>query len=263
MKRPVIILIALLINAVSLYSQETTTPEPRKRSYDYFKGRFKIGYTLGRYAFHQSGPEIYMYRLNNGFSPSGAGTMRYLSIDDRFTPIQDFRGLHVGFESGENSFRMEIYFTTRKSISDAKYSYDYGDGTPVVIEHEKVRIRYNAVTLGLGYRFEKLPQVIVGVNADLGILRTERKYESQEGGKWEPWFYSFKISGGGVKPNTPVATYGFFVGFDLGPVSLKLVRNCTFMDGDLNSETFKYTNIPWSSKNFPMANTSLTAAIKI
>lgn len=257
------LLIVFLLSPVILFSQENTTAEPKKSKYDYYKSRFKIGYTLGRYNYHHSGPDIYMYRVNNGLAPSEASTMRIYSIDDKFTPIQSFRGIHVGTEFGEGGFRTEIYFTTRKSTSDAKYTYDNGDGSPIINEHEKVRMRYNAMTLGIGYRFEKLPQLTLGTCMDLGILRTERKLSSQEGGKWEPWFYSFKISGSGVKPNTPVATWGLYAGIDLGPLSFKLVRNFTLLDGDLNSQTFKYTNIPWSSKIFPMANTSLTAAIRI
>lgn len=263
MKRPFIILIVLLFKVCSSLSQESSTSEPKRNGYDYFKGRYKIGYTLGRYTYHHSGPEIYMYRINNGLVAADAATTRFLSIDDTFTPIQSFRGVHLGLEAGESNLRYEIYFTTRKSTSDAKYTYDNGDGTPVVIEHEKVRIRYNAVTLGIGYRFEKLPQVIIGTSMDLGVLRTEHKLESLPDAKWEPWFYTFGIFDDEVKPRTPVATYGLFIGFDLGPVSLKLARNFTLLDGDLNSQTYKYTNIPWSSKNFPMANTSLTAAIKI
>ncbi len=254
---------ALFVSISCVYSQESNTAEPKKNKYDYFKSRFKIGYTLGRYTYHQSGPDIYMYRVNNGLASSEASTMRIYSIDDKFTPIQSFRGIHVGTEFGEGGFRTEIYFTTRKSTSDAKYTYDNGDGSPIINEHEKVRIRYNAMTLGIGYRFEKLPLLTLGTSMDLGILRTERKLSSQEGGKWEPWFYSFKISGSGVKPNTPVATWGLYAGIDLGPLSFKIAKNFTLLEGDLNSQTFKYTNIPWSSKIFPMANTSLTAAIKI
>jgi hypothetical protein len=255
------LLIGFFWSSVFLYSQENAVPSSPKKGYDYFKSRIKIGYTLGQYTYHHSGSDIYMYRINNGFT-SQASTKRIYSVDDQFSPMNFFRGIHIGGELGDENLRVEIYFTTRKSTSDAKYSYDNGVGTPIIQEHEKVRVRYNALTWGVGYRFEKLPMLTLGACLDIGILRTQIKLGSQDDNKWYPWFYSFKIFGSGVKPNTPVATWGLYASFDLGPISFRLNRNFTLLDGDLNSQTFKYTNIPWSSKVFPMANTSLSASIK-
>lgn len=260
--RQLVFTFILIVISADAFSQDSLSLK-KHHGYDYFRSRFKIGYTIGRYTYHHSGPEIYMYRANNGLAAAGAdNTMRILGVDDKFTPMQTFRGICIGAEIGEENLRLELYFTTRKSTSDIKYTFDNGIGTPVVDYHEKVRMRFNAMSLGLGYKFTKLPQLTMGVCADLGILRTQKKVAS-ESGDWEPWFYSFPLKDGNPpKPTTPVITYGLYVCVDLGPLSFKLNQNFTLLDGDLNSETYKYTNIPFSSKNFPMANTSLTASVK-
>lgn len=255
--------------ALSVLLGQTQVADSLKKEvhyYDYSQSRFKVGYSIGQYVFHLSGPEIYMHLKNNGFqTPDEPGNIRIHSIDDRFTPLQTFRGLSIGpeIESG-SGMRVELIFTTRKNTSDCKYTYDTGEGTPVIQHHERVRIRYNALTFGYGYKFEKLRRLTVGTNMDIGILRTEKKVLSEDGdGKWYPWFYSFKILGDGIKPNAPVATWGLYFNYDLGPLQFKFNKNFSVLDGGLLSQTNKDSVIPWSEKKFPLSSNTITLSIKI
>lgn len=261
MPRALGVVVGMLIPLLGLAQVDSL--RSARKGYDYMKGRMKIGYTVGHYRYQMSGPDVYMYRANNGLASAFADTsMHITAITDKFTPIDNFRGINIGFESGDEA-RVELWWTTRKSTSDVAYNY-YSSTDFVVKEHrEKVRVRYNAVTLAIGKRFGKSKRLTLGGCTDIGVLRVEKKVEGVTKG-WDPWFWNFAIfDKTKLKPNTPVVTYGFYAAYDIGPLAFRVNTNFTLLDGTMNSQTYKYTNIPWSTKVFPMANTSFTVALKI
>jgi hypothetical protein len=233
-----------------------------KKQFKNREGGIRIGYTVGTYTYRHSGADVYFYRINNGFTPAAASpdSPQILTTEKPFKSVQNFRGIHIGGEITEENYQMEVYFTTRKATTDARYTFNNGPGTPIQTEHEQIRMRYNSLTFALGYPFKKVP-IAVGMCMDIGSLRTQHKFETH-GNKWQNWFFTYKIISGDETPKTPVATYGAYLNIYIGRFMIKVNQNFALLDGDLNSQSYKYTNLPTSSKVFPMANTSISATFK-
>lgn len=221
----------------------------------------RIGPLYGRYFYHMSGPEIYMYRVNNGYID---GTARVLEVSDKFGSANDFSGFSAIYEMEgyDKGLCMEWGWTMRRKASDARYTYDYGPGTPVIEHYEKVKMSTNMVFFTLGYRPPAVPALMMSVGMDMGFLRTKKKVEDAsdaDSGKWMPWFYNVKIfDRGNVTPKSPIACYSFAVSYDISVFTLRLSHTMPILDGEMLSQTGKYTNLPWSSKVFPVRHTLIS-----
>jgi hypothetical protein len=232
--------------------------------------RFSIGYNYGEYANHLSGPEIYTWRMNHGFNAMNLDkNLRILEVTDEFGSLNNFHGIIISLENGygsdENSpIRYEFGWVNRHKTTDIKFTFDRGDNTEVIEHYEKLKIRYNSAFFGLGYR-PRNGNLFFGANMDLGLFRTSRKVDSKtvEDKSWQPWFYTPKVIGNGITGMTPVVGYGFFVSYDISRFNIRLAQSYGLMNADLNSESGKYTNIPWSSKNFPIQNASLALTFNL
>jgi hypothetical protein len=222
---------------------------------------FRIGPSYGRYFYHLSGPEIYMYRVNNGFEE---GTARILEVSDKFGSVNDFGGFSVIYEmeAYDKGLLMEIGWSMRRKSTDARYTYDYGPNTPVIDHYEKVKLSSNMLFFSLGYRPIRVPALMMSFGMDMGFLRTKKKVIDETdatSGKWMPWFYSVKIfDSGKVTAKTPIACSSFALSYDFSAFTLRLSHTMPILDGELLSQTGKYTNIPWSSKVFPMRHTMIS-----
>ena len=217
-----------------------------------------FGPLYGRYQYHMSGPEIYMWRKNNGYlgTYGTAPTDRQLEIKDPFGDINNFYGWTLGF-NGEALVNYSLLWQHQRSVSDIKYTYDTGPGTGVYNYSQKVKMTINWVSFAMGIRVGAKEKIFLGGSIDIGMLKTVTKIDDEGNpngsGKWQPWFYSFKVLGSGITPRTPVAAVSVIASYDIGPLTLRYSHNWGILNGDLNSETNKYTNIPWSSKFFPVA----------
>lgn len=251
------LMVFMLYCVASGYTQESEG----KKKFGARESGLRIGYTVGQYTFRQAAADIYFYRLNHTLiSNIDPQNRQIVSVEKDFKPVQTFRGIHLGGEMNEENYQLEFYFTTRKATSTSTYSCLNALSNAIEIENEKVRLRYNSITFAAGYPFKRLP-IALGVNMDIGVLRAQHKYESL-GNKWRNWFSTEKIFGGGQVPKTQVATYGLYLNLYLGKIMFKVNQNFTLLDGGLNSQSKKYTNLPNSTKVFPMANTSITASFK-
>jgi hypothetical protein len=219
---------------------------------------FRIGPSYGKYFYHMSGPEIYLYRINNGFID---GTARILDVSNKFGSINDFNGFTFIYEMEgyDKGLCMELGWSMRRKATDARYTYDYGPGTPVIDHYEKVKMSTNMVFFSLGYRPPRVPALMMSLGMDMGFLRTKKKVEDatdSNSGKWVPWFHSVKIfDSKNVSPKTPIAAYSFAVSYDISVFTLRLSHTMPLLDGEMLSQTGKYTNIPWSSKVLPIRHT--------
>ncbi|RYD83686.1 MAG: hypothetical protein EOP53_00070, partial [Sphingobacteriales bacterium] len=183
--------------------------------------KIRVGYNYGRYSNHLSGPEIYMWRINHQFNAFNQNpNFRILEVTDEFSTLNDFNGLSLGLEIGSgsnnsNPLRVEFGWNNRHKTSDVRLKYDLGENTPAIDYYEKVKIRYNAVNVGLGYR-PKLGNFYFGAGMDLGLFLTKRKIDAvnvtDKG--WNPWFYTFKVFGDGTTGKTPVVGYSIFASYD-------------------------------------------------
>lgn len=202
-----------------------------------------------------------MWRTNNGYAD---GNTRILKVSDKFGSMQNFNGLSLLIENSgkEEQLCYAIGWTMRKRICDATYTYDHGASTPQVERTERVRMSTNMYFFSVGYRptFAK-SKFQVGASMDLGFLKTRIKTKDPNvnDSKWKPWFYTQKVLGDGVTGNTPIAAYGFYTSYDLGRLCIRLTHLRSLLDGDLDSQTQKYTNLPYSSKVFPIGSTMISA----
>lgn len=261
------LLIALL--AVSVDADAKNPPRKRlqKMSTANASGLF-FGPVYGRYQYHMSGPEIYMWRKNNGYlgTYGSAPPDRQLEIKDRFGDINNFYGLTLGF-NGEGMVNYSLLWQHQRSVSDINYTYDTGPGTGVYNYSEKVKMTINWVSFAMGIRAGAREKLFLGGSIDIGMLKTVTKIDDEGnpngGGKWQPWFYSFKVLGSGITPRTPVAAVGVIASYDIGPLTLRYSHNWGMLNGDMNSETNKYTNIPWSTKFFPVAANTIALTFNL
>lgn len=228
-------------------------------------GGLRLGFGLGKYTSHVSGPEIYMWRVNNGYAD---GNKRILEVSDRFGSMQDFKNIHLAMESdgGPGPFTYEFSYSARFKVCDARYTYDTGPNTPTGTRSEKTKMTINTGSFALIFNPSKMNWLRPGVSMDIGFLRTKIKVEDDLAGttgKWQPWFWSFKVLGSDITPKTPIAGVSVFAVLDFKVVSLRITHLVPVLNGSLNSETNKYTNIPWSEKVFPIQHTVISAYIKI
>lgn len=208
-----------------------------------------------------SGPEIYMWRINHGYAD---GNTRILNVSDKFGSMQNFNGLSIMIENTgkEDKLCYAIGWTMRKKVTDATYTYDYGSSTPEVERTETVKMSTNMYFFSFGYRpgFAN-SKFQIGLSMDMGFLKTRIKTKdpNSPGSKWQPWFYTQKVLSNGITGNTPIAAWGIYASYDLGPLCIRLTHIRPVLDGNLNSQTFKYTNLPSSNKVFPIGNTMISA----
>jgi hypothetical protein len=255
-----ITLVPFLLLVLFIPRQVNAIPKMRALQPGHAEGNsFRIGPSYGKYFYHQSGPEIYMYRVNNGYAE---GTARILEVTDKFGTVNDFMGLTAAYEVAVyDNMSVELGWSMRRKATDARYTYDNGPNTPVIDHYEKVKMSSNMAFMTIGYRPAKAPALMFGIGMDLGFLRTKRKIvddTDSNSGKWAPWFYSVKVFGDGVTAKTPIACYSFVVSYDFSVFTLRLSHTMPLLDGEMLSQTGKYTNIPWSDKVFPMRHTMVS-----
>lgn len=258
------IALLLMLQAVPATARETQLHFPAAADYN-TPGGLRIGFGLGQYTRHVSGPEIYMWRVNNGYAD---GNKRILDVSDKFGSMQDFKNIHLAFESadGPGIFTYEFSYSARFKVCDARYTYDNGPATPTGTRFEKAKMTLNTGSFALIVNPPKMNWLRPGVSMDIGFLRTKIKVEDDLAGNtdgWQPWFWSFKVLGSDITPKTPIAGVSVFALMDFNVVSLRITHMVPMLNGSLNSETGKYTNIPWSEKVFPIQHTVVTAYIKI
>lgn len=262
-----------MLTCIVSYAGEEVSRKPAKIKQFFAKpaatakarpGSFRVGYQYGQYSHRLSGPDIYIWRMNHGFNAMNLDkNIRILNVSDEFGTLNDFHGIILmvegGYGTNESSpVRYEFGWINRHKTTDIKFTYDRGDNTEVIEHYEKLKIRYNSAFMGLGYR-PRNGNLLFGANMDLGVFRTSRKVDNKtmEDKSWQPWFYTVKVLGDGVTGMTPVIGYGFFISYDIKRINLRFSQSYGLLNADLNSETGKYTNIPWSSKNFPIQNANL------
>ncbi len=200
-------------------------------------GGFFIGYQAGRLNNDLGNVEIYTSQVNETASKA-----------DQFGNMRNYTGLHIGVRTsqngssrgGESKFShyagsMEVSWSNKRNATDAVYDYakiENGDSTIITVD-EKIKVRHNA--LHLGFMGNSLSgRWSYGMSMDIGILTTLRKRTGEgETGNWEPWFFSFKISGGGIRPKTPVAGITPFLQYNLGRINIRLYRQIMLLDGSL------------------------------
>lgn len=248
-------LFVLLLSPAHMHARKTQSSS--RQSSNGNTTNFRIGPSYGRYFYRMAAPEIYMYRVNNGFA---SGNYRVLEVTDKFGSLQDFNGFTMVFESvQEDGFTFELGFSMRRKATDARFTYDTGPGTDVIDQYEKVKMSSNAAFLSLGYRPLAAPKLLMGFGMDFGFLRTRRKIENNtdpNSGEWGAWFYTFKIfDSGKVSSKTPIASCTFLLSYDVSVFTLRLSHSIPVLDGNMLSQTGKYTNIPWSGKVLPMRHT--------
>jgi hypothetical protein len=223
------------------------------------KSGFFVGPLYGMYQYHISGPEIYMWRKNNGYiDPYGSpSTKRQLEVKDRFGNINHYYGGMIGLRV-DGPISYSLLWQHQRSVSDIEYTYDNGPSTPVYNYYQKVKMTMNWVMFAFGTQALLNRNLFLGGSIDIGMLKTTTKVDDTgnpaEGGKWAPWFYSFKVLGDGITPRTPIASVSLVGAYDIGKFTLRYSHNWGLLNGDMNSQTNKYTNIPWSSKSFPVAS---------
>lgn len=226
---------------------------------DYDGSGIRIGYSYGQYTYHLSGPEIYCARFNTIAQDTSAAIV---SFDDAHGSFQNFHGPSVSWQMHSDPsghICLELGWNARLKRSDGAYTYDVGAG-PMKYE-EKLKMSLNMVYMTIGYRPTK-GRLMFGIGMDLGLLRTKKRYTDPSGdfSKWEPWFFTIGLNKE-KKASTPVAGYTFSVAYDFSLFTLRVAHTRPILDGDMLSETGKYTNIPWSSKRFPITHTMVSLLI--
>jgi hypothetical protein len=258
------IALLLLLQAAPAKAREKQLHFPAAGDYN-APGGLRIGFGLGQYTRHVSGPEIYMWRVNNGYSDYNR---RILEVSDKFGSMQDFKNIHLAYESedGPGIFTYEFSYSARFKVCDARFTYDTGPATPTGTRYEKAKMTLNTGSFSLIVNPPKMNWLRPGASMDIGFLRTKIKVEDDLAGNsdgWQPWFWSFKLLGSDVTPKAPVAGVSVFALMDFKVISLRITHMIPMLNGSLNSETGKYSNIPWSQKVFPIQHTVVTAYIKI
>lgn len=239
------ILLLLLASGNTLTAQE------------YDGSGIRVGYSYGMYTYHLSGPEIYCARFNSIALDTSAAL---ISFDDAHGSFQNFHGPSLSWqmESGPGGhICLEIGWNARLRKSDGAYTYNPGTG-PIEYK-EKLKMSVNMVYMTIGYR-PTGGRLMFGVGMDLGMLRTKMKYTDASGNmtKWEPWFFTMGILSKDPKPSTPVAGYTLSISYDISVFTVRVAHTRPLLDGEMNSNTGKYTNIPWSSKRFPITHTMVS-----
>lgn len=256
--------LALLFLSAPAMARNTHLLLPPAGTYN-APGGLRIGFGLGKYTRHVSGPEIYMWRVNNGYAD---GNKRILEVSDKFGSMQDFKNIHLAYESedGPGIFTYEFSYSARFKVCDARYTYDNGPATPTGTRFEKTKMTLNTGSFALLLNPPKMNWLRPGVSMDIGFLRTKIKAEDDlagNSGGWQPWFWSFKLLGSDITAKAPIAGVSVFAAMDFKVVSLRITHMIPLLNGSHNSETGKYSNIPWSQKVFPIQHTVVTAYIKI
>lgn len=215
-------------------------------------GGLRFGYTRGFYRFSMSGPDIYMWRINNGYVPEDIGVLAIKEVKEPFSQLNQFNSLLAYTEFEGSGLTAEVGLALRRSATDAVYTVLVTGGVEEE-RREKVKLRYNEVFLTVGYRGPG-SKLYLGVAFDIGMFSAWRKVND---GKWSPWFYSFKILGGDVTAKTPCAAVSLVASYDISYFTLRVYSQHAMMNPKLNSESGKYTNIPWSQKVFPISHIGL------
>ncbi len=212
-------------------------------------GGLRFGYTRGFYRFSMSGPEIYMWRVNNGYAPENLGVLGIKEVIEPFGQLNQFNSIQAYTEFEGSGLTAEVGLVLRRSATSAVYTVLAPSG----LEEEwteKVKLRYNEVFLTVGYRAPQ-SKLYLGAGLDIGIFSALHKIN---GSKWSPWFYAFKIIGGDITARTPCAAVSLVASYDISYFTLRVYSQHAMLNPTLNSESGKYTNIPWSKKVFPIAH---------
>lgn len=226
---------------------------------EYDGSGWRIGYSYGRYTYQLSAVEIYCAQFNSIAQDTSAALV---SFDDAHESFRWFHGPSVSWqmESGPSGhICLELGWNARLRRSDGAYTFDLGQGAGPQKYEEKLKMSMNMVYMTIGYRPTK-GRLMFGAGMDLGMLRTKMKYTDASGnmGKWVPWFFTIGIFSKDPVPTTPIAGYTLSVAYDFSVFTLRLAHTRPVLDGDMLSQTGKYTNLPWSSKRFPLTNTMVS-----
>lgn len=212
-------------------------------------GGLRFGYTRGFYRFSMSGPEIYMWRINNGYVPENLLVLAIKEVKEPFGQLNQFNSFQAYTEFEGSGLTAEAGLAVRRSSTEAVYTVI----TPGGAEEEwreKVKLRYNEIFLTVGYRAPQ-SKLYLGVGLDIGMFSALHKINDS---KWSPWFYAFKIFGGDITARTPCAAVSLVASYDISYFTLRVYSQHAMMNPTLNSDSGKYTNIPWSTKVFPIAH---------
>lgn len=212
-------------------------------------GGLRFGYTRGFYRFSMSGPEIYMWRINNGYAPEDLGVLGIKAVKDPFGQLNQFNSAQAYMEFEGSGLTAEFGLAIRRSATSAVYTVVKSGGAEEEWR-EKVKLKYNEIFLTVGYRAPQ-SKLYLGAGLDIGMFSALHKINDS---KWSPWFYAFKIFGGDITARTPCAAVSLVASYDISYFTLRIYSQHAMMNPTLNSESGKYTNIPWSTKVFPIAH---------
>jgi hypothetical protein len=230
---------------------------PLSAQEEYDGSGWRVGYSYGQFTYRLSGIEIYRAQFNSIANDPSAGLV---SFDDAHNSFRWFHGPSISWQmESKGHICLELGWNARLRRSDGAYTYDAGTGQGPQQYEEKVKMSVNMAYMTIGYRPTK-GRLMFGVGMDLGFLRTKRKYTDAAGGftKWQPWFFSMSIFGDDPKPSTPIAGYTLSAAYDFSIFTLRVAHTRPVLDGSMLSQSGKYTNIPWSEKKFPIANTMVS-----
>lgn len=255
-------LVLLMLICVQLHAKPPRMKLPLLSGSTEKSGLF-LGPLYGSYQYHMSGPEIYMWRKNNGYIDvyGSTGTKRQLEVKDRFGNINNYYGGIIGFR-GKGMLGYSLLWQHQRSVSDIEFTYDNGPSTPVLNYYQKVKMTMNWIVFAFGNQSLLNEKLFLGGSIDIGMLKTVTKIDDEgnpnSDGKWGPWFYSFRVFGDDVTPRTPIASVSVVASYDFWQFTLRYSHNWGLLNGDMNSQTNKYTNIPWSTKAFPVASNTFS-----
>jgi hypothetical protein len=225
----------------------------------------RIGYSYGMYTYQMSGPEIYCAQFN---AIALDTSQALISFDDAHSSFRNFHGASVSYQleptGTAEKVCLELGWNMRFRSSDGAYTYEPVPGGGSVQYKERLKMSTNMVYMTIGYR-PTGKRLMFGVGMDLGMLRTKRKFTDAGGSmsKWQPWFFTIGVLRDDPKPSTPIAAYTLSAAYDFSAFTLRIAHTRPVLDGEMLSQTGKYTNLPWSSKRFPITHTMVSLYLHI
>lgn len=214
-------------------------------------GGIHFGYARGMYTHRLSGPEIYTWRINNGYKPEDVTGAGITEVKNKFGSLQQFNSFQAYAEFSGSGLDAEIGINVRRKTTSGVYMLAPGNNGAPVERTEKLKIKYNEIFLTVGHRFDAL---YLGLSLDIGMFGAFRKVNDE---KWAPWFYRPKLLGSGYTGKNPVAGYSLIVAYDISVFTLRFQWQGAMMNAHLDSSTGKDSVLPVSTKLFPIGNASV------
>lgn len=135
--------------------------------------------------------------------------------------------LTMPFNNADGGFSLDFTLGNKRVSDEAQYDSYNSDSSVVTPTTVSTKLRFRYLSMGTTFAWKRLS---LGASMDMGMFASliRYRYEGGADAKWQPWFTSPKIFGGGYTGKSPVIGATFSAGFLLtGFLELRVFRQIT------------------------------------